>query len=88
MFDSKIHCEYYAPSILRGTVGLMSKSWVNEFSSKKPYSYRFGTGSYYSTNKLLLVDDIFEWAHRRIDSKDVRSAFDIIIAIKEGKLLL
>lgn len=77
----------FAPLIWEGTPGFMSRSWVNNYRGKKEYNYRFGTGLYCSSNQLLLVDDVFDWAHYRIkNSKDVRSAFDIMISIKNGEL--
>jgi hypothetical protein len=62
-----------------GTAGFMSNSWVPKYSTKETgYDYRFGTGSYCSLKELLFVDDVFEWAHRRIDSGKVRTMFDIV----------
>lgn len=77
---------FFGPLVWQGSPGLMSRSWVTKYQLEKEHDYRFGTGGYCSSEDLLLVDDIFEWAHRRIESKDVRSAFDLIIVIQNGEL--
>ena len=78
--------KYRVPSIWIGEPALMSKSWVTEDSIKKELNYRFGTGIYCRADGILLVDDVFEWAYRRISSNDVRSALDLIVSINAGEL--
>jgi len=82
------YATYMACSIWQGEPGCMSPGWVNKNSKRTEYSYRFNTGSYQDSSTMLLVDDMFEWAGRRRESKDVRSAWDIIVAIKRGELIL
>jgi hypothetical protein len=67
---------YTSGMVWAGMPGFMCQSWVNKHSTRS--DYRFDTGHYHSLWALLLVDDIFEWVHRRIESKDVRSAADIV----------
>ena len=67
--------------------GLASNHWVNNYSPKEK-SYRFATIGGEYTDKALLIDDVFEWCHHRREAKDVRSAWDIILAIKRGELEL
>ncbi len=78
----------FGPSVWSGTVGFMSRSWVNKYKGKKEYNYRFGTGIYRPANELLLVDDIFDWAHHRKEKNKVRTCLDIIVAVKKRELNL
>lgn len=73
-------------SVWQGTPGFMSPSWVNKYS-RKTSTYRFNTGSYAGTEYLYLVDDVIQWAHRRLERKEIRTCADIIwqLAGRKGR---
>lgn len=67
---------------------MLSKHWTNEHSGEKEKNYRVNVGSYQTANGLLFIDDLIDWAYRRKTKEQVRSAFDIIIALQEGRIVL
>jgi hypothetical protein len=81
--NSRKYQRFDNPLIWEGTVGFMSRSWVNKYRGTEEYNYQFGTGLYHYSTTLLLVEDVFNWAHHRLSADKVRSAFDIICELQK-----
>lgn len=67
----------YTPRVKCSTLSLCNDNITKK--DKRSTPDRFCYGSYYESKDLLLVEDLFKWAHdSRIKATDVRSAWDII----------
>lgn len=76
------HLDYmFCPSsrVMATCPAFMSSVWVPKHSRRnKPYDYKFSTGHYHSLFELLFMDDVIQWSHSRIETKDVRTAAQIV----------
>jgi hypothetical protein len=70
-----LYKDYYTPRVFCSSLGICSPKVERE---KSGMSDRFSYGIYWESRDLLLMDDLIEWSDRKRESKDVRSAWDLI----------
>lgn len=65
---------------LPGLTDLYSnKEKVKKYAGAPQFAY----GGYYYTDKLFLIEDIFEWSHSRISWSEIRTAASIIEELRK-----